>query len=235
MINESDRKTLKTGTTTVGIICNDGVILASDKRATMGYLIASKDIRKVHSIAHHIGMTVAGSVGDAQTLIRLMKSEIKLYELRNGKRISVKATATLLANILSNYKFYPFFVQLLVGGYDTKPHLFSIDMAGGVTEEKIASTGSGSPVAYGVLESRVKGGNVKDNVEIAINAINMAIRRDAATGERADIIIIDKNGFRRIPRNEVDEVTKGKAFKDTKKANTVTRVKKSKPKRRKKK
>jgi len=124
--------------------------------------------------------------------------------------MSVKAVATLLANILSNYKFYPFFVQLLVGGYDTAPHLFSIDMAGGVTEEKISATGSGPPVAYGVLENRVKDGNLKENVKIAIDAINAAMRRDAATGERPDVAIIDKNGFRRLERDYVKQIGEGK-------------------------
>ena len=206
----TSKKILHTGTTTVGIVCKNAVILASDQRATMGYLIASKHIEKVHPIADNIGMTVAGSVGDAQSLIRLMRAEIKLYELRNGKKMSVKAAATLLANILSNYKFYPFFVQLLVGGYDTKPHLYSIDMAGGITEEKIAATGSGSPVAYGVLENRVKSEDTSENIKIAIDAINAAMQRDAATGERADVVVIDKNGFRRLSKEEVKLIGEGK-------------------------
>ena len=214
MTQESDKKTLKTGTTTVGIVCdNNGVILASDKRATMGYLIASKDIDKIHSIADHIGMTIAGSVGDAQTLIRWMRSEIKLYELRNGVKMPVKSAATLLSNILANYKFYPFFVQILVGGYDKSPKLYSIDMAGGITEEHIASTGSGSPIAYGVLESSKNIKTIEDGVRVAATAVNSAMKRDAASGERVDVVIIDENGFRRLSKEEINSILSGKKVK----------------------
>lgn len=197
---------MQTGTTTVGIVGKDAVVLASDKRATMGYLIASKEIQKIHQLAPHIALTVAGSVGDAQTLIRWMQAEIKLYELKNEKKISVQAAATLLANILSQYKFFPFFVQLLIAGYDTKPRLFSIDMVGGVTEEKIASTGSGSPIAYGVLEELFKEDNSKqENIKIAVKAVKAAMKRDAASGEGVDVVVIDNEGFKRLNKEEVEK------------------------------
>ena len=139
-VMEKKKEGLQTGTTTVGLVCKDGIVLASDRRATMGYMIASKDIDKIYAIADNIGMTIAGSVGDAQTLVRWMQAEIKLYELRHEKRITVEAAATLLANILVQYKYYPFWVQLLVGGVDEKAKLYSIDMLGGITEEKMTST-----------------------------------------------------------------------------------------------
>ncbi len=209
MEDESMSKTLKTGTTTVGLICRDGVVLASDRRATMGSFIASKDIDKIYPIGDNIAMTIAGGVGDAQTLVRWMQAEIKLYELRQGKKISVSAAATLLANILSQYKYYPFFVQLLIAGYaeGEKAKLFSVDMLGGVTEEKLSSTGSGSPIAYGVLESLYKEEMaVQDNVPIALKAITAAIKRDSATGERVDLVVIDKDGFRRYGKKELIQI-----------------------------
>lgn len=207
MEDETMSKVMKTGTTTVGIICKNGVVLASDRRATMGYLIASKDIDKIYPIAGNIAMTIAGGVGDAQTLVRWMQAEIKLYELRQGRRINVSAAATLLANILSQYKYYPFFVQLLVGGYDEKPHLFNVDMLGGVTEEKISSTGSGSPIAYGVLEELYKeDAPVQDNLRIAIKAVTAAMKRDAASGERVDLVVVDEAGFRRYGKEEVRQM-----------------------------
>lgn len=200
-------KTLRTGTTTVGLVCRDGVVLASDRRATMGSFIASKDVDKIYPIGDNIAMTIAGGVGDAQTLIRWMQAEIKLYELRQGKKISVGAAATLLANILSQYKFYPFFVQLLVGGYDEKAKLYSVDMLGGVTEEKLSGTGSGSPIAYGVLESLYKEEtDIKDNIPIALKAVASAIKRDSASGERIDLVTITKNGFRRYSKTEITQI-----------------------------
>ncbi len=207
MEEESMSKAMKTGTTTVGIISKDAVILASDRRATMGYLIASKDIDKIYPLSDGIAMTIAGGVGDAQTLVRWMQAEIKLYELRQGKKMAVAAAATLLANILAQYKYYPFFVQLLVGGYDGKARLFSVDMLGGVTEEKIASTGSGSPIAYGVLEELYKeDAPSADNLRIAVKAVSAAMKRDAASGERVDLVLVDANGFRRYGKEEVKQM-----------------------------
>jgi len=194
----------KTGTTTVGLVYKDGVVLASDRRATMGYLIASKDIDKIYPITDNIAMTIAGSVGDAQTLVRWMQSELRLYELKHNKKPSVKAAATLLANILSQYKFYPFFVQLLIGGIEEKPRLYSVDMLGGVTEEKMTSTGSGSPIAYGVLEELYKPGAAKEeNLKVAAKSVSAAMKRDAASGERVDLVVVDKKGFHRYAKDEV--------------------------------
>jgi len=200
---------VQTGTTTVGMVCKDGVVLASDKRATMGYLIASKDIDKIYPINDRIAMTIAGSVGDAQTLVRWMVSEIKLYELKHERQINVEAAATLLGNILAQHKFFPFFVQLLVGGVDDKPRLFSVDMLGGMTEEKFTSTGSGSPIAYGVLEELFKENrDITSNLPVAAKAVSAAMKRDAASGERVDLVVITKFGFKRISKEEVNKLIK---------------------------
>ena len=195
-MDEMKNQIKKTGTTTIGLVCKDGVILASDRRATMGYYIANKKTPKIHMISDRIGMTIAGGVGDAQTLVRWMQSEIKLYELKHSRKMTVEAASTLLANILSNYKYYPFYVQLLVGGVDEKPHVYSVDMLGGVTEEDITATGSGSPIAMGVLEEMfIRDGSVKDNAPIAARAVGAAIKRDAGSGEGVDILIITPHGI----------------------------------------
>ena len=206
-ISAADAK--KTGTTTVGLVYKDGVVLASDRRATMGHFIASKDIDKIYPISENTAMTIAGSVGDAQTLVRWMQSEIKLYELKHNKKANVKAVATLLANILSQYKFFPFFVQLLIGGIDNKPRLFSVDMLGGVTEEKMSSTGSGSPIAFGVLEDRYKEHeSVEANMRIAAKAVSTAIKRDAGSGENVDLVLVTKSGFKRVSKDTVKKMLK---------------------------
>lgn len=195
---------LKTGTTTVGLVCNDGIILASDRRATMGFFIASKDVQKIFQIDDKIGMTVAGSVADAQYLVRLLQAECRLFRLKHGRAMTVKNVATLLANVMFSYKFFPYYVQLLVAGVEEKPEIYSIDPLGGVTEEKFSSTGSGSPMAYGLLEDAYKKeGSVKDTLPIAARAVSVAMRRDAASGESVDIITITKSGFRRLERHDV--------------------------------
>ena len=203
-----NEKKINTGTTTVGIVCKDGVVLATDTRATMGYFIASKDIQKIYPITDKIAMTVAGSVGDAQALVRLMKAELKLFKMENEKEPTVKAAATLLANILSSHKFFPYFVQLLVAGVDENgPALFSVDMVGGVTEEKMASTGSGSPIAYGVLEAQYLDDiKTEEGKRIAAKAVLAATKRDAASGEHIDVVVINKNGISKVERRELREV-----------------------------
>ncbi len=208
MDSESNRETVKkTGTTTVGLVCKDGIVMASDRRATMGYFIASKDIDKIYAINDHIAMTIAGGVGDAQMLVRWMKAEAKLYELKQEKKISVEAAATLLANILAQYKYFPFYVQLLLGGIDEKPRLFSVDMLGGVTEEKMTSTGSGSPIAYGVLEELFQEDKpVEANLPIAAKAVRAAMRRDAGSGENIDLTSITRQGFKRMDREDVKKL-----------------------------
>jgi len=206
-VNEPELKKLQTGTTTVGVVCSDGVILASDKRATMGYFIANKDIQKVYQIDDHLGMTIAGGVGDAQALIRLMQAEANLYHFKHGKHITVQAAAHLLSNVLHNYKFYPFYVQLVIAGTEDKPAVYSLDALGGLSEEKYVSTGSGSPVAYGLLEELYKdGGSIKDNARAAAKAVAAAMKRDAATGERVDLVTITNAGFKRYERADVDKL-----------------------------
>ncbi|MFH1306594.1 MAG: archaeal proteasome endopeptidase complex subunit beta [Candidatus Micrarchaeota archaeon] len=198
-------KALNTGTTTVGMVCNDGVVLASDRRATMGYFIASKDVTKIFQVDEQLAMTVAGSVGDAQALVRLLQAECRLYKLKYGKSMTAKNASTLLANIMFQYKFFPYFVQLIVAGKEEKGYgMYSIDAIGGTTEEKMTSTGSGSPVAYGVLESNYKEGvATKEMAPIAAKAVSMAMRRDAATGEYVDLVVVSKAGFKRMEKGEV--------------------------------
>ena len=196
------------GTTTVGLIFKDGVVLATDKRATMGYFIASKNAKKVYQISDRIGMTTAGGVGDAQQLVRVMTVECNLYNMRRGKSMTVGAASTLLSNILNNNRYFPYYVQLLVGGMDeTGPHLFSVDAMGGATkEDDVVATGSGSPTAYGILEDRYKPGmNEEDAVSLGVRAVRAAMKRDVATGEGVWAVVITKDSYREIPEEELQK------------------------------
>jgi proteasome beta subunit len=196
------------GTTTVGLIFKDGVVLAADRRATMGYFIASKNAKKIYQIADRIGMTTAGGVGDAQQLVRVMTVECSLYNMRRGKSMTVGAVSTLLSNILNNNRYYPFYVQLLVGGIDESgPHLFSVDAMGGSTrEDDVVATGSGSPTAYGILEDRYKPGmNEEDAISLGVRAVRAAMKRDVATGEGVHAVVITKDSFREIPEEELQK------------------------------
>ncbi|KAF5436960.1 proteasome beta subunit [Candidatus Methanophagaceae archaeon] len=200
---------IKKGTTTVGLICGGGVVLASEKRATMGSFIASKAAKKIYLVDDRIGMTTAGIVGDAQTLVRAMSVEARLYKIRRQESLSVKALTTLLSNVLSGNRMFPFIVQLLVGGIDRNgAHMFSIDPYGGNTDEKeIAATGSGSPIAYGVLEDKYsKEMTIDEGVALAIHALHAAMRRDSASGEGMEVMVITKEKQEEISGEKIDEI-----------------------------
>lgn len=189
------------GTTTIGIVFDGGVILATEKRATMGYMIASKKAKKVYKVAERIGMTTAGGVGDAQQLARILTVECNLYQIRRSRSITVGAAATLLSNYLNQNRYFPYYVQLLVGGIDeTGPSIYSVDAMGGATkEEEIVATGSGSPMAYGVLEDRYRPNMTEDEaIDIAIRALKSAMKRDAGSGEGIHVVVITKDRYQEM-------------------------------------
>ena len=199
------------GTTTVGVICTDGIVLASERRATMGHFIASREAKKVYQIGDTIGLTIAGSVGDAQQIVRAMTVESKLYEMRRKEPVTIKGLTTMLANTLNSNRYYPYSVQLLIGGVDKNgPSLYSLDAMGGTIEEtKAVSTGSGSPIAYGVLEDNYKEGmTVDEGAELAIRALHNAMKRDSASGDAISVAIISKGTFARMSEEDVAKYRK---------------------------
>lgn len=174
------------GTTTLGLVTSGGVVLASDTRATMGNLIASKTVRKLFELDENMGLAVAGSVGDAQALVRFLRSQVRKERVESGTGMTVKAAATLLSNVLNRRKFTPYHVRLLLAGVDRRgSHVLSLDAAGGVggQEEHYQTAGSGSPFVWGVLEDRFEEGlGLEDGVDLAVDALAAAIGRDAASG-----------------------------------------------------
>jgi proteasome beta subunit len=202
---EQSQESMK-GTTTIGLVFSNGVVLATEKRATMGYMIASKKAKKVYQVADRIGMTTAGGVGDAQQLARILTVECNLYQIRRSRPITVGATATLLSNYLNQNRYFPYYVQLLVGGVDEHgPSVYSVDAMGGATkEEEIVATGSGSPMAYGVLEDRFVPGMTRDEaIDIAIRALKSAMKRDAGSGEGIHIVIITKEKYEELSEDQL--------------------------------
>lgn len=194
------------GTTTVGIVCVDGVILGTDTRATMGSYVASKHAKKVYRITDHLAMTVAGGVAVAQRVVDILRANSTLFELDKGRPISVAAAARLVSNILfSNREVgMPLPLQALIGGHDgTGPHLFSLDPFGSLTEEKMVSTGSGSPVAYGVLEDQYhEDRSVDEMLPIVVRAVNSAMKRDVYSGDSFDVAVITQGGFKELTVEE---------------------------------
>ncbi|MDR2966982.1 MAG: archaeal proteasome endopeptidase complex subunit beta [Methanobacteriaceae archaeon] len=203
----NDKNTLE-GTTTVGITCEDGVVFASERRASMGNLVAHKVTEKIFKIDDHIAATIAGSVADAQSLMKIMTAEVSLYKMRNRENISIESASALAANILHSS---PAYVQTLLGGVDKNgASIYSLDPAGGMIKDSFISTGSGSTFSYGVLEDRVrKNMDVSEAAEVAIRAIKAATERDTFSGNGILLATVTKDkGFEMLPNEEVEEKLK---------------------------
>lgn len=192
---------LKTGTTTVGIICKDAIILAADKRATAGHLIADKKAKKVHIINENMGLTIAGSVSDTQLLIKLLKAELKLKDFRVGRPTNVKEAANLLSGMvygnIRKMSVMPGISHFLFAGRDTSGlSLYDIFPDGSLTLiTDFVSSGSGSVFAYGVLETLYKKDMTLDEgINLAVKAVNAALQRDSASGNGLSMIKITKEG-----------------------------------------
>ena len=182
-----------TGATAVGLQCVDGVILAAEKRLAWGRFIQSRSVRKVFMVDERIGAAVAGLFSDSQHIIRLIKAYVNLYSLeREGTAIDVRPAAKLMATVLFNNRIFPYYVEPIVGGIDSEGnHIFVLDPIGSLLAEAFVATGTGAPMAIGVLEDGHSDDiKLTNGRELAIEAIRMASRREATSGDGIDVLAI---------------------------------------------
>jgi proteasome beta subunit len=212
MATENALKDLKTGTTTVGIVYNSGVVLAADKRASMGHIVYEEESEKIYDINGVFAVTNAGNVGDSLTVIRFLKAQAKIYELEREEKMTAKAAANLLSNVLSASRYYPFICQFLVGGFNGKPELFDVTPFGAMLERKnYAVSGSGTEQALATIDLGYKEGmSEKEAIALAVKAIEAGKRRDVFSGGKgATVFVVDSKGVRQIPEDVVAKFTKG--------------------------
>ena len=185
------------GATTIGVVCADGVILASEKRVTYGHFVMSRGGKKVFRITDHIGAACAGLVGDMQILTREVEAQANLFSMEVGRPISVRAASKLMSNILFNRRYAPLITQTIVGGLDDEgPSLYVLDVLGSLIPDKYAAVGSGTEIAVGVLEDGYKEGmSVEEAKALVTRAVKSAISRDAMSGDGVDFLIITKDGI----------------------------------------
>jgi proteasome beta subunit len=208
-MDKIDQEKLMKGTTTVGIVCADGVVIGADTRATMGDFIASSESRKVWKIDENLGLTIAGGVGDCLELIRVLKAQNEIYKMSENRPMSPKSATSLLSVILQQSKMVPYYVQLIVAGLDgDEPQLYSLDPFGGYDREsKFFSTGSGSLTAIGYLEDMYKKGmSTKDAIKGAARALAIAMRRDIPTGGGMIIAVITKSGYTEYSDKDIEKL-----------------------------
>jgi len=181
------------GTTTVAFKCVDGVVMATDTRATVlpGF-VAHKKVKKVYQVTRNVGMTIAGIPAEAINLLDILRANALLYQIQRRRIVPVRVVASMASLILFSQRLFPYEVQVIIGGYDDEGyHLYSLDPFGSAIEDKVIATGSGSPVAYGVLESGYRDGiSLEEGLVLAVKAINAAIKRNVFTGDDFDVATI---------------------------------------------
>ncbi|HDD69737.1 archaeal proteasome endopeptidase complex subunit beta [Candidatus Bathyarchaeota archaeon] len=184
------------GATTIGVVCRDGVILASEKRVSYGYLVISKGGKKVFRITEHIGAACAGLVSDMQILVREVEAYANLFNLDVGRPISVRSAAKLMSNLLFSRRLAPLITQTIVGGIDDEgASIYVLDILGSVIPDKYAAVGSGAEIAMGVLEEGYKEDlTLKEAKDLVLRSIKSAISRDIMSGNGIDFLIITKDG-----------------------------------------
>jgi len=197
----------KKGTTTVGIVCTDGVVMGADSRATMDTFIASTEAVKVFKIDETLGLTIAGDVGDALYLVKYLKLENELHKMEEGKPLTPRAASSLISLIFQQTKYYPYVVQLIVGGFNGKePEIYNLDMYdGAIKEPKFFSSGSGSLAALGYLEDAYREDlRTQEAVVHTAKALQIAMKRDTATGNNIKIVSITEKGFKEYTKEEIE-------------------------------
>ncbi len=202
----------KTGTTTLGIVCKEGIILAADKKMTLGgQIVASKKMEKVITLNEDMALTVAGTVSDIQLLVKLIKAQIKLEELKKGKKMKVKEAANMLGSLvygnIRKMSMIPGITGFLFGGRDTVgTHLFQLGPDGSISEyDDYVTDGSGMMFATGVLEAGyTKEISIEEGAKLAIKAISAAMERDTGSGGGIDIVTITKDGAKRIMTKQLE-------------------------------
>ncbi len=202
---------MKTGTTTIGVVCKEGIVLAADKRATAGNYIVNKTCDKIFLITPDMALTMAGTVSDAQLLVKLISAETKLKEIRTGQKPTVRETASLLGSMvyynIRKMSMIPGISHFVLGGKDARGFaLYDIFADGSVVAvEDFISSGSGSVVAYGLLETMYdKNMSLQDAMELVVKSISAAIQRDSASGGGVDVLTITKDGAHLVVHKLLD-------------------------------
>jgi proteasome beta subunit len=197
----------KTGTTIVGITAEDGVVMASDMRASLaGRVVSNKDVQKVEEIQPNAALSMSGSVGGAQSFIRSLRAEANLYEARRGEYMSINALATMGSNLLRGGPFFRV-VPILGGVDDDGGHVFSLDPSGSSLSDKYTAQGSGMPYALGILEQEFSDDLTMDEaVQVGAQAIDSASERDTASGNGIHVTKITEEAVEIVGHKDIDDV-----------------------------
>jgi proteasome beta subunit len=185
------------GATVVGISYNDGVILAADKRISFGNFVVNKNIKKTFPVTDHVGAACAGMVADMQVLVRQVEALAKIRKLETRREVAPNSIAKLMSVIMFERRYFPLLTQVIVGGINEKPEIYTLDPLGSVLPDDYAAVGTGAEGALGIMDAEFKPNMSEEAVkELASRAIRSATQRDASSGDGIDILYITRTGHR---------------------------------------
>jgi proteasome beta subunit len=185
------------GATVVGISYNEGVVLAAEKRVSFGNFVVNKQIKKTFSVTDHVGAACAGMIADMQVLVRQVEALAKIRKLETRREVPPNSVAKLMSVIMFERRYFPLLTQVIVGGINEKPEIYTLDPLGSVLPDDYAAVGTGAEMALGIIDSEFKPDMSEENVrELATRAIKSAIQRDAASGDGIDILFVTRAGHR---------------------------------------
>ncbi|HEX6562107.1 MAG TPA: proteasome subunit beta [Nitrososphaera sp.] len=185
------------GATVVGISYNDGVVLAAEKRISFGNFVVNKNMKKTFPVTQHVGAACAGMVADMTVLVRQVEALAKIRKLETRREVAPNSVAKLMSVIMFERRYFPLLTQVIVGGVNDKPEIYTLDPLGSVLPDKYAAVGTGAEMALGIMDAEFKQGMSEENArELAIKAIKSATQRDAASGDGIDVLVVTRNGTR---------------------------------------
>jgi proteasome beta subunit len=213
MDDELKKSMLKTGTTILGIVCKDGIVMASDRQVTAGNLVVNKNFPKTNKVNEYILISWTGGVADAQRLSKVLSAELKLKELKSRSRPTVRQAANLVSAITYSSIRQPTMIQNIVGtliagiNEDGTSELYTIEPAGSIirVEDYDANFGSGMPYVLGFLERQYKKGiSIEEGIELAKESLKSSTQRDIGSGYGIDIYSITKDGIKKVVTQEIN-------------------------------
>jgi len=183
------------GATVVGISYNNGVILAAEKRISFGNFVVNKNMKKTFPVTDHVGAACAGMVADMTVLVRQVEALAKIRKLETRREVAPNSVAKLMSVIMFERRYFPLLTQVIVGGVNEKPEIYTLDPLGSVLPDRYAAVGTGAEMALGIMDAEFKESMTEEKAkELAVRAVRSAIQRDAASGDGIDVLYVTKNG-----------------------------------------
>jgi proteasome beta subunit len=183
------------GATAVGISFNNGVLLASERRVSFGNFVVNKSTKKTFVITENVGAACAGMVADMNVLARQVAALSKIRKFETRRDLQTNSVAKLMSVIMFERRYFPLLTQVIVGGYDIKPQIYTLDPLGSLLPDEYAAVGSGAEMALGVLDAQYSPKMTEEDArKLAIKSIKSSIQRDASSGDGIDILIINNKG-----------------------------------------